>query len=349
MTNDLIEIHTYFMRLLDFNNQNKYEYSNYWAEEVESLKYLSIPNIEILKTWRHHMFWITGDLVYNYKNHHVDSKRHQQMSFRFNKIRETYKSHEFIYEPKNLGGFGYELGEGLVNIDTIKFNESLIALNSTAKFSDKEKEYYFLEVGSGYGGMAHALRATFPRAKIFLIDLKEVLFTAAVYLSDLYPKARIGILENSDSVNSLDIILCPAGALEILDGIQFDAMLNICSFQEMTSQQVIDYAKFAGRNNIPLIYSHNRNYGPYNKQIESVEACIKKIYKECIEVKIFPTDYTHLYWKDKTQRRKILQNRYFQAKKERNSRKRPILKSNQIPYKKDRENFYRHNIFELKK
>lgn len=334
--------YSHFYKSLIQNKDKNYEYSKYWSEEIEPLNYLFEPTQRLVEKWRQHMFWITGDLVYNYKNHHKNSKKFDQIKFRFLNMKERYPHHKFIFEPKNLGGYGFELDGGLVNIDTLKFNESIIALDNIELLKNKSREVTFLEIGSGFGGMTFALASTFPKAKFILVDLPEVLFLAAIYLDDLFPNRKIVIAGDEARWDEFDILLCSADKLELLRSSKIDVMINICSFQEMTSTQVNNYATFAHESNIPHIYSHNRNYGPYNSEISSVSEEIEDFFGKGKLIEVLPSDYTHLVWKTEPNSRGLSNRKIKNLIRTTAFRKKS--KNNNIRIK-DYDNYYRHIIF----
>jgi hypothetical protein len=279
--------------------------SRYWTQELESLDYLLCANSRLLNRLREHFFWITGDFVYRYKEHHHESSWFNQLNFRFHEICKKFPKHKFIYEPKELSGFGYPIGNGMVNIDTIKFNESLIALGLAFPDLYNVKDGYILEIGGGWGGFAHALKQTNPRIKVILVDFPEILLLAATYLYATNPEKKIQVLNSSEIDVTADFVLCTNSNSHLIpENIDVHVVANICSFQEMTSEQIVQYINLARKVSAKGIYSHNREKSPYNVEMNSISSIMKSEGLLENNIEIFPSSYTKPMWEYSKQNNK---------------------------------------------
>ena len=79
------------------------------------------------------------------------------------------------------------------------------------------QKHYVLEIGAGYGGLAHHLLGILGNVTYFIVDLPETLLFSASYLSSLNPGKSIYIYDsndfsefiNSNRIQSYDFILIP--------------------------------------------------------------------------------------------------------------------------------------------
>lgn len=101
------------------------------------------------------------------------------------------------------------------------------------------QRFNVLEIGSGYGALAHVTKIYHPGCSYWLTDIPESLRCAEIYLRKAFPTAKIAWItaENFSSIESADFYLVPmADALEVLCGIHFALVINIWSFGEMPNE-----------------------------------------------------------------------------------------------------------------
>ena len=169
-----------------------------------------------------------------------------------------------VPEPAALGGFGYEIDGALYNIDTLKFFEALIALERGAVLDEIRAPGRRLvwEIGAGWGGFAYQFKTLFPDVTYVIVDLPELFQFSATYLTTLFPEAKVvhgnGDVDALADWESVDFAFVPTHASDSLAGPP-DLTLNMVSFQEMTTEQVDDYARLAWELGCPFIYSFNRD------------------------------------------------------------------------------------------
>jgi putative sugar O-methyltransferase len=92
---------------------------------------------------------------------------------------------------------------------------------------------HILEVGAGYGRMAHALLSIYPEASYTIVDIEPAIDIGRWYLSQLFAPERLRFLSPDEAR------LLPAGSA--------DVALSISSLQEMTPQQVESYLRLFDR------------------------------------------------------------------------------------------------------
>lgn len=99
-----------------------------------------------------------------------------------------------------------------------------------------------LELGGGYGGMAVKLKTFWPKAKIYLMDLPEVLAIQAFYIQSCFPEAKVAMLEDIDDgdiVSKADFVFLPGWRMDLVPDGSVDLATNVRSMMEM-SRSVIN-------------------------------------------------------------------------------------------------------------
>lgn len=144
------------------------------------------------------------------------------------------------------------LGEG----DTVSVNGrrvSIDLLQSIDEFYrivevsgwEQNDEVTFLEIGAGYGRLAHVVLAAMPNARYQIIDLPESLLLSQYYLTSLFPGASALLYPDSserpDAWSSARIAFGLPHQLKTLRAGSVDVVVNIYSFMEMSTPQVDAY------------------------------------------------------------------------------------------------------------
>lgn len=258
--------------------------SEYWQEEIAGFDYMFDASPLITEKLRHHSYHLTGLRENEYRSHHARNVK--RLLGRFHSLRSLDKNNLLVGESPILGGFGFEIGGVLCNVDTLKFYESLIALDKSElldKFRNGSKKIV-LEIGAGWGGMAYQWKTLFPSTCYVLVDFPETILFSATYLKTLFPNAKFFFADgNKEFLKSLnffdyDFIFVPNFAWEYLSGGVPDLLINQTSFQEMTTGQVENYIKSAKEWGVPNVYSWNRDRSPNNPELSTVSEILKKFY-----------------------------------------------------------------------
>jgi putative sugar O-methyltransferase len=291
------------MEMLSEESESSTVPSEYWKEEIKGFEYMFDASPLIVNRLREHCYHLTGVHSYVYRGHHAHKKG--MFAEKLNSLRELDPTGElFVPESPELGGFGHNLDGALVNIDTLKFYESLIAMNKGGLLEPLRDSHggrkIVVEIGGGWGGFAYQMKSLLPDTCYVIVDLPQTLLFSAVYLMTLFPDSRSFIYGDSlssgisEDLNSYDFIFLPHFSINqnILPNI--DLTINMVSFQEMTDEQVLDYVRWSWQCGSPFLYSHNRGKSPHNTQLSSdVDSLISRGYtKE--EVKVLPIPYTVL-------------------------------------------------------
>lgn len=290
------------IRIIDeMQLHNNHLPSDYWEEELSGLDYMLDASPLIIRKLREHCHHITGIRAYEYRGHH--SHRQNAFAQKLALLRQQDEVGLFVPESPLLGGFGHKIDDAIVNLDTLKFYECLIALQNAGLLNDllenKNRKKIILEIGAGWGGFPYQLKTLFSNVAYVIIDLPQVLLLSAVYLKTLFPSASVFIygdkpIENLwNNPKAYDFIFLPH---YIVDNFQIDDIyltINLASFQEMTTAQVDMYVRKAAKLKCPHLYSLNRDRSPHNTQLTTVSSIIGKYYNSK-EIKVLDSAYVDL-------------------------------------------------------
>ncbi len=252
--------------------------SDYWQEELDGFDYLFEASPRLINKLREHCYHITGLHSYVYRHHHDHKK--QPFVDKLAALKNIDKTGLWIPESPQLGGFGYNIDGELVNLDTLKFYESLIAMDKAGLITELKQapsRPVVAEIGAGWGGFAYQIKKIVANMTYVIIDLPPTLIFSATYLSTLFPEAKIYIYSHDTVANALqnitsyDFVFLPHFVTQAYELPKLDLGINMVSFQEMTDAQVYGYMQWFWKQGCMNIYSHNRAKSPHNTQISSVD------------------------------------------------------------------------------
>jgi len=275
--------------------------SAYWTEELENIDYLIEATPLIVRKLRHHAFHITNVRPYDYRT--KPDGRREHFEARLDALREIGGEALLVPESPALGGFGYEIGGRLFNIDTIKFYEVLIGLQQGGVLSAIRgiERPVVCEIGAGWGGFAYQFKTLFPRSTVVIVDFPELFLFSATYLGAVFPDARMLFVGTEDAPSAdgwraADFVFVPHTLSRLVSAMPLDLTINMVSFQEMTDTQVRGYAAMAASAGCPLLYSLNRERSLFNTELISVSEALADYYR-LTEVHVLDTDYTGAFKK----------------------------------------------------
>jgi hypothetical protein len=259
--------------------------SAYWQEEIEGFLYLFDASPQLVEQLREQCYHITGIKSYEYRDHHAHRAKHFIPKYKM--LKDLDPVGLFVPESPALGGFGLEVGAGKVNIDTLKFYEVLIGMERSgllAKFRGAQPERkVVMEIGSGWGGFAYQFKTLCPNTTYVLLDLPPTMIFSGTYLSTLFPNAKTLFYGEKDfekkirNIKDYDFVFVPQYYFDKMQGQPVDLVVNMVSFQEMTTGQVTHYAEGARALNAPL-YSLNRDRSKHNANLTTVTEILEPLY-----------------------------------------------------------------------
>jgi putative sugar O-methyltransferase len=274
--------------------------SLYWEEELEQFDYLFDAGPLVIRKLREHCHALTGIRAYDYRNHHG----HRQALFAQKLAALHARAPEplLIGEAALLGGFGHRVDDTLINIDTLKFYESLIALSLAGELDRLRKlnrPAVVWEIGGGWGGFAYQLKQLLPDVRLVMVDLPHTFLFSATYLTTAYPSATARFWDGTTPAGqptqevAPDFLFVPSDAVGQLPPYDVDLAVNMVSFQEMTSAQVEGYARELDRRGCPALYSHNRDRSTHNSELTRVSDILGRFF-DLQRIQVLDVPYTSL-------------------------------------------------------
>lgn len=298
----LPRINKYIARL----EQDRESVSQYWQKEILAFDYLFDASPLVLANIRHHCFHITGEHQYSYR---IGSINFENLKKRWDQLRSFDQVGLKISDTSKLGGFGYELDGAIVNVDVLKFYEVILTLQKASIISSQVEDQVICEIGSGWGGLIFQLVNNFPNLKFVIVDLPHTLIFSTFFLTASFPDRKAIFFDDPNFQSDLqncrfDFAFIPSYATGEIRGINITTAINIASFQEMTTAQVEEYARWLTLNNCQNILSLNRDKSPHNSQLESVHDALISHF-DLVRSDLLPDPYTVVGKKTKKKSKEI--------------------------------------------
>ena len=278
--------------------------SDYWSAELSHLEYMLDASPLVIEKLRHHTHNLTGLHIHQYRQ--SLNKQRRRYTEKLAALRALDDADLWIPEAPLLGGFGFEIDGQLVNIDTLKFYEVLIALHTGAVLHDlrhaTERKLVW-EIGAGWGGFAYQFKTLCPNVTYVITDFPELFLFSATYLMAAWPEARVRFFgevptpETFTDWRELDFIFLPDTFHTAVLPDRVDLMLNMVSFQEMTTLQVEAYVRRAFEMGCPYLYSLNRDRSYHNRELSNVRSIIGQYYWPH-PIDLLPVSYTKMLDED---------------------------------------------------
>ena len=262
-----------------------YKPSAYWKEELENFEYMLDASPLIVDKLRAHSYHITGLHVHDYRSGR--DRKQGRYAEKLRLLQAQGKPELFVPESEALGGFGFTIDGHLVNLDTMKFFEVLIALDKGAvldEFRNAGERKLVWEVGAGWGGFPYQFKTLCPNTTYLISDFPELFLFSATYLMTLFPGAKVRFWgeEPAERIfanwRDYDFIFTPNTALTDVTPDRLDLAVNMVSFQEMTTAQVTSYVAKSHALGARFLYSLNREKSAMNNELDSVTRIISQYY-----------------------------------------------------------------------
>jgi putative sugar O-methyltransferase len=268
--------------------------SAYWREELSGFEYMLDASPLIVEKLRHHTHHLTGLRPYEYRSN--ATARERLLADKLARLRTLGGDELLVEESSELGGFGFRIDGRLVNLDTLKYFEVLIALRLGGALDPlrARPESRIVEIGGGWGGLAYQLKSVLPGARYVIVDLPEVLLFSATYLPTVLPDATISFAGELAPVDwDADFVFVPHHAIDAVRPPGVDLAVNTVSFQEMTTEQVRAYVGHLAEIDCPALYSLNRDRSLYNRELSNVRDLIGERYR-VHEIGVLDLDYPEM-------------------------------------------------------
>lgn len=274
--------------------------SDYWSGELSRFEYMLDASPLVIAQLRHHTHNLTGLLPQHYRES-LESKK-TQFAEKLAALRKLDETGVWVPEARQLGGFGFHIDGELVNIDTLKFYEVLIALEQGAILGEMREatdRKLVWEIGAGWGGFPYQFKTLCPNVTYVITDFPELFLFSATYLMAAFPEARVRFYgevpaeETFMGWQELDFIFIPDTFHAAVRPERVDLTINMVSFQEMTTQQVETYVRRAHALDCQYLYSLNRDRSHHNRELSNVRSILSQYYWPR-EVPMLPVSYTKM-------------------------------------------------------
>ena len=286
------------LRCLGEMDRTGAEPSSYWRAELGGFSYLLDASPLIVEKLREHCHHVTGDASYRYRDHHAILA--EQFEKKLGRLGKMDRSELFVPESTILGGFGHLIDGQLINIDTLKFYECLIAIDRAGFLdqlkSDPARKEVWLEIGAGWGGFGNAVKTRFPDTTYVIVDLPQTILFSATYLLSAFPAAKMAIYpevsaaEISRNLRDYDFVFIPHFLFPDIS-FDLDLALNMVSFQEMTTEQVTNYVRRLAEIGCRRLFSLNRDRSSYNSELSAVTDLIDQNFAPTRRIEMLPYSY----------------------------------------------------------
>jgi hypothetical protein len=174
-------------------------------------------------------------------------------------------------EPFRIGGRNH-------NYESGRFLAEILNLVEGGGLDWTKKGLRVMDIGSGWGGMALALRGLLADSHLALLDLPETFIFSIPYLLVARPDASFHIagdagvapLGDPAGFETHDFSFYPPGAIERFPDKSFDLLLNAGSMAEMSEPHVLYYVRQIKRVGRGVFYSFNEDRLSRNKELRSL-------------------------------------------------------------------------------
>jgi hypothetical protein len=300
--------------LRERNNSGSESPGGIWAGVLHLFDYIINLTPENYLNIRFHAGYVTGSNALEYYHLYppLNPERYAGNSgyiFYTQDIPQDY----WVGEPPtpNIHGpMGVNYRGKTINYDICRYQSCIANLYSTGvlkSLGSSKKRNLVLEIGGGYGGLAHHLgNILIGNSTYIVMDLPEMLLFSGGFLIVNNPKKRIYIYDKktltseflTSGIYKYDYVLLPNYILKKLYRLkEINLMLNMQSFQEMTKEQVEEYLKFGKSKLSGYMYSDNIDKHPANKELgqETITTLASKYFDLFPE----PELYGKVFGKDK--------------------------------------------------
>lgn len=269
--------------------------SAYYNEESQGFEYLFDASPLVTEKLRHHCHHMTGVKEYEYRAHH--SKKAELFKRKLEMLKQEDIYGLFVPEPPQMGGFGFSINGQLVNSDTLKFYECLLALEKggvLSQFREMSTRHLVVEIGAGWGGLPYMFKHLFPNTTYIIVDLPSSFLFGATYLMTLFPDAKV-LFDTGEGKeiahanwSEYDFVFIPYYLWDTLSLPTPSLVMNTVAFQEMSAKQVAEYIGRAREWQTPYVYSMNRDRSPYNTDEMTTVSEVMSEFYDVRDIEVLP-------------------------------------------------------------
>ena len=276
-----------------------------WNDASKIFQYVMNLSAEDFELIRLHTSLITGDFIFSYWGMYppIDPDSFAR-SIGYTAITEDIPENYHIGEPlypKNTIPLGVNYNNKVINKNIARYQScisNLYYMGVLAKLKEKKDKCSIIEIGGGYGGLAHHISQILNQKSTYIIvDIPIMLMFSGSYLMLNNPEKKVYIYNKETftkkfiekDIFNYDYVLLPPYSINILESLDdVDLMINMQSFQEMSSLQVEEYVKVGSKILSGYLYCNNIDRHPNNESKNlDVTSIISKYFK------LFPSPETY--------------------------------------------------------
>ena len=159
-----------------------------------------------------------------------------------------------LFMEKNIGENNIFINYKDKYIDLVQLDNVILYLLIQKYCLKKEdKNLNILEIGAGFGNLARMIMNEYE-VKYFIIDLPEILYLQAFFLTQFFPNKKICFPQDlpnlsleKEHVKEYDIFLL-SPSIKIKTNLQLNCAINSSSFMEMRKKDLKNYFKIIEKN-----------------------------------------------------------------------------------------------------
>jgi putative sugar O-methyltransferase len=146
--------------------------------------------------------------------------------------------------PRVGNPWGYRFDDYLLYEPVLEYNFQAHYFDELLK---DIKTPVVIEIGGGFGGLAHHLLCLRPSIKYIGFDLPENILIQTYYLSCIFPNAKILTYENNaptltlEQLDDYDIVLLPNFELKRTESLIADLIVNVRCLSGMSHEAITEY------------------------------------------------------------------------------------------------------------
>lgn len=264
---------------IDGDGRTEASPSKYWSDFCSYFDYMLGLSEEHFAKLRLHTYHLTGDY---YQIYYFGDSEQFKREINLGALVAGVPDKYILNEPE--GGIGHRDADGrFISSDIARFQRAVTSMYRHRLLAEVEavaakRRAFVLEIGAGYGGMAHHLSRIVGNTTYIMVDLPETLIYSASYLTLLNPDKKIYLYDREDAASlfqsgaleDYDFILLPNYRLDLLEDLRFDMVVNLASLQEMRTAQAIAYLDFIRRSCRGVFYSWNEDSQPRNAELSKL-------------------------------------------------------------------------------
>lgn len=255
-----------------------------WIEALSMFNYVINLSAEEFRKIRYHTGLITGNSIFAHWHQYppIDPERFAEwIDYKF--YTEGVPQDCWLGEPPTPQiprPIGLNYRGKIINADIGRYQHCatcLYTMGVVDYLAGRGSRNLVLEIGGGYGGLAHQLGSMLGGHSTYIIvDLPEMLLFSGGCLIVNNPGKRIYVYNPATftpeflkgKIFEYDFVLLPNYVLQQLRQVEaIHLMMNMQSFQEMSREQIEEYLDF-GRDKLQgFIYSNNVDRHPFNDHL----------------------------------------------------------------------------------